>query len=182
MADGPWGVNSIVLRAKSGQIGPMRKFHIRSALLLGLLVLVSCAPLTIYHREGVAVTRMQSDLLSCEIKSLKDVPVANQIRRDPPRYIPGRRYCNAEGHCYNRGGYYVPGDVYTVDVNASLRGRAEQQCMAEKGFARVTVPNCPANISNAAPQGATAVLPRLSSRSCAIRNNDKTWQIVTQAR
>ncbi|WP_257883761.1 hypothetical protein [Roseobacter insulae] len=160
----------------------MRDRHVAFTLIAGLLILAGCAPLTIYHREGVAVTRMETDALSCEISTLQAVPVANQLRRDPPRYIPARRYCDANGQCYTRGGYYIPGEVYTVDVNADLRRRAEVQCMADKGYTRVTVPNCPANISSKVPVGATEVLPRLSPRSCAIRNRDKTWQIVTRVR
>lgn len=147
----------------------------------GLAALAACAPLTIYHREGVSVQQMQTDLLACEISALADVPVSNQLRREPPRFIPGRRICHPDGSCYTRGGYYVPGEVYTVDVNLGLRERAEQQCMANDGYAPATIPDCPNAIDRAAPPGATQVLPRLSSQSCVIRNDDGTWQIVTQA-
>ena len=151
------------------------------AVCAGLLVLASCAPLEIYHREGVPVTRMQSDLLACEVSALADVPVSNQVRREPPRYIPSRRICKADGSCYTRGGYYIPGEVYTVDVNLGLRERAEQQCMVDKNYLPATLPNCPNAVFRAAPKGATQVLPRLTSQSCAIRYTDGTWQIVNQA-
>lgn len=151
------------------------------SLCIGLMVLTGCAPLTIYHREGVSVTRMNSDLLSCELSALADAPVANQIRRTPPRYIPARRICHADGSCYSKGGYFIPGEVFTVDVNQDLRNRAEQQCMANAGYTPATLPNCPGGIARAAPEGATQVLPRLSENSCVIRNDDDTWQIVTRA-
>ncbi|MDW3184134.1 hypothetical protein [Roseobacter sp.] len=181
MADALWAVNSIVLSRAAGQTGRMISLRCLVVLGVGLLVWTACAPLSIYHREGVPVSRMQSDLLACEISALADAPVANQIRRDPPRYIPGRRYCRADGSCYRRGGYYVPGEIYTVDVNRTLRARAEQQCMANQGYVPATIPNCPNGVSRAAPPGATQVLPRLSAHSCAIRNDDGSWQIVTQA-
>lgn len=158
-------------------------FGVRSCSVLSaaLLVLTSCAPLSIYHREGAPVSRMQSDLLSCEISALADVPVNNQIRQEPPVYIPARRYCDADGHCYTRGGYFEAGRIYTVDVNADLRDRAETQCMANEGYMPVTIPNCPNSVFRAVPQASTEVLPRLNPRSCAIRYQDGSWQIVTQA-
>lgn len=144
------------------------------------MTLASCAPLTLYHREGAEVTRMQTDQLNCEISVLSDVPVNNQIRQEPPVYIPVRRYCNAGGHCYRQGGYFEPGEIFTVDVNANLRSRAEQQCMAQKGYTPVTVPNCPNRVFRTAPKQATSVLPRLSKNTCAIKYQDGTWQIVKQ--
>lgn len=151
-----------------------------SVLLTAALLLAACAPLSIYHREGAPVSRMQSDLLSCEISALADVPVNNQVRQEPPVYIPARRSCNSDGHCYTRGGFFEPGRIYTVDVNAGLRDRAETQCMATRGYAPVTVPNCPNSVFRAVPKAMTEVLPRLSPRSCAIRYQDGSWQIVTQ--
>lgn len=159
-------------------------FNLRplSLLCATLMVLASCAPLSIYHREGVTVSRMQSDLLSCEISALGDVPVSNQIRQEPPIYIPSRRHCDSGGRCYTTGGYFEQGEIYTVDVNASLRSRAEQQCMATKGFTPVTVPNCPNAVFRAAPKGSTQVLPRLTEQSCAVKYQDGTWQIVNQTK
>ncbi|MCV3270922.1 hypothetical protein [Roseobacter sinensis] len=145
-----------------------------------LALLASCAPLSIYHRDGAPVSRMQSDLLSCQISALEDVPVSNQIRQEPPVYIPARRYCNSDGRCYTRGGYFEEGRIYTVDVNADLRRKAEGQCMADQGYRPVTLPNCPNSVFRAAPKASTQVLPRLNPRSCAIRYQDGTWQIVTQ--
>ncbi|GFE50179.1 hypothetical protein So717_19320 [Roseobacter cerasinus] len=179
MADGPEAVNSIVLGTEYGQTEPM--VGIRSCLILSAVVLSSCAPLSIYHREGVAVSRMQSDLLSCEITALANVPVNNQIRQEPPVYVPARRHCDSSGACTTRGGYFREGRIFTVDLNADLRERAEVQCMAERNYTPVTVPNCPSAVFRAAPKASTQVLPRLRSNSCAIKYRDGTWQIVTRA-
>ncbi len=124
---------------------------------------------------------MESDLLSCEIAALADVPVNNQIRQEPPIYIPARRYCNTNGYCYTRGGYFEQGRIYTVDVNADLRTRAETSCMANQGYVPVTIANCPNSVFWAVPKASTTVLPRLTDRSCAVRYQDGSWQIVNQA-
>jgi hypothetical protein len=145
-----------------------------------LAVLAGCAPLTIYHREGVAVTRMQTDQTNCEVSALRDVPEARQVRRGPPRYIPGPRYCDRLGNCRYGPGYYIPGEIYTVDTNAGLRGRVADQCMAQKGYAPVTLPQCTNAVAQSVPRGATRVLPKLTSSSCVIRNQGGSWQIVSQ--
>ena len=182
MAEGPERVNSIVLGTKTMQITAMKRSKLHRTLYAGIFLLMGCAPLTIYHQEGVSVSRMESDLLQCEVSALGAVPVSTQLRRDPPQYIPGRRTCRSDGSCYTRGGYFIQGRVYSVDVNAALRERVEQQCMADAGYRPETIPNCPEHISRAAPEGRTQTLPRLSSNSCAVRNDDGSWQIVTQAK
>lgn len=181
MADGVWTVNSIVLSANSGHTPVMVSLRLLLVRCAGLLLLASCTPLSIYYQEGASVTRLQTDQLNCEIAALSDVPVNNQIRQGPPTYIPTRRYCDAAGSCYTRGGFFEPGIIYTVDVNADLRKRAEEQCMAQMGYTPVTVPNCPSAIFRAAPKAETQVLPRLSAQSCAIKYQDGSWQIVNQA-
>ncbi|WP_299961902.1 hypothetical protein [uncultured Roseobacter sp.] len=154
-------------------------YLLRTAALAGALV--ACTPLTVYHRQGTAVATMRADLLACEVSALADVPVANQIRREPPRYIPARRFCDADGDCVTRGGFFEEGRVFTVDVNADLRDRVEAQCMADEGYVPQTLPNCPNSVFRAVPKTQTAVLPRLTPNTCAIKYQDGTWQIVEQA-
>jgi hypothetical protein len=120
---------------------------------------------------------MQTDTLGCETQALRDAPVANQIRQSPPVFYRGERFCNAAG-CYYGPGYWIPGDFYTVDVNRSLRGRLEQNCMAEKGYQLVKLPNCNLSIAKAAGSAQTTHLPQISDRSCAIKNKDGSFQIV----
>ena len=68
----------------------------------------------------------------------------------------------------------------TFDPNEDLRNRVEAQCMADKGFAPVSIPACPRNVARAAPTRATTTLPALNPKSCVIRNSDGSFQIVTQ--
>lgn len=152
---------------------------IASLLCLGLL-LAACAPMTLYYRPGVSVAKMQDDTTRCEVRALREAPVATQIRQHPPTYVPGARYCNKHGECWTRPGYWVEGPIYTVDANARLRARVMELCMAEKGYNEVTLPNCPPEVRNATPPAVTTVLPRLTQEACVIRNDDGTWQIVAR--
>ncbi|MCR8827237.1 hypothetical protein [Pseudosulfitobacter koreensis] len=152
----------------------------RFATLLIMLALPACAPLTLYYKPGVPVEKLKRDTTACQVQALRDAPVANQVRRTPPRYVPARRVCNSAGSCSTTGGYYLPGEIYTVDVNAPLRKRVEDQCMADLGYSPASIPACPQGIKQAAAPAATATLPRLTPKSCAIRNPDGTFQIVNQ--
>lgn len=147
--------------------------------LLFCLVSIGCLPVSTYYAEGVSVAKRDRDDLDCDVVALRDAPVANQTRQSSPRYVP-RRSCDKRGRCYDRGGYWLPGDYYTVDVNASLRKRVKAQCMADRGYRPVEIPTCPVSIANSAPPGKTTVLPRLGPQSCAIRNDDGSLLIVTQ--
>ncbi|QBF31740.1 hypothetical protein CFI11_10980 [Thalassococcus sp. S3] len=144
------------------------------------LLVGACSPLNIYHQTGVSVTQLRTDETSCDVRALRDAPVANQIRRTPARYIPPRQFCDSDGNCYSRGGFWEPGEIYTVDVNQDLRRRVKDQCMMGKGYRAVSIPPCPQAVADAAPSAVTGTLPRLTETSCVIRNRDRSWQIVNQ--
>lgn len=146
--------------------------------ILGLLCLSGCQPLSTFYAEGARVDVLERDNTDCDVIALRDAPVANQIRQSPPYYV-SRRYCHRKGHCYDRG-YWVEGELYTVDVNRDLRRRVKTQCMADLGYSPVQIPRCPFGIAEAAPLGETTVLPRLTENSCVIHNEDGSFQIVTQ--
>ena len=149
--------------------------------LSALLLLAACAsPLSIYYRPGVSVARMQTDQTRCQVSALRDAPVATQVRQHPPIYLPGRRICDSSGACYTEPGYWVDGGIYTVDPNADLRARLETMCMAAKGYQPVSIPPCPSAVAEAVTPARTRQLPTLSENSCAIRNQDGSWQIVTR--
>ena len=148
--------------------------------LLALVFLGACLPLQTYYRTGASIDRVKSDQLACEVRALRDAPVATQTLISPPRYVPPRQICNAAGACTTKGGVWIPGDIYTVDVNADLRKRVELQCMANRGYMPARIPACPPGIAQAAPTGQTKVLPKLTEKSCAIRNADGSFQIVTR--
>ncbi len=142
------------------------------------LALAACAPLTIYYRPGVEVTRMQRDQTQCAVGALNQAPVAEQLRQRPPIFYPGGQVCNATG-CYFTPGFWVDGGLYTVDVNANLRGQVEQQCMGDRGYQPVTLPLCNQSIKSQVAPRQTRTLPALTEQSCSIRYDDGSWQVVT---
>jgi len=160
--------------ARSATLARMMRF---AQILCFATVLAGCAPLQIYHKPGVPVAKLRTDTLACEVQALRDAPVAQQTQQNPPVFIPPRKTCDSSGQCIHEGGYWVPGRIYTVDVNQDLRSRVETQCMANRGYAPVSIPACPSGIKSLER---TKVLPRLTERSCAIRNDDGSFLIVNQ--
>tara|TARA_R110002049_G_scaffold23545_10_gene83716 strand:+ start:106225 stop:106710 length:486 start_codon:yes stop_codon:yes gene_type:complete len=154
--------------------------HLFLVVVLGGAALAACAPLNTYYKPGATVAQVTRDTTACEVKALRDVPASTQVRRMPPRFVQGPRICDAAGNCRYGPGYYIPGEVVTFDPNDGLRKRVEGQCMADRGFAPVTIPPCPDSVARAAPARATTTLPALSPKSCVIRNSDGSFQIVTR--
>ena len=121
---------------------------------------------------------LEKDTLQCEVKALRQAPVANQIRQNPPRFIPPRQVCNGTV-CHTKPGYWIPGNTYTVDVNRPLRKKVEHSCMAERGYIPAKVPACPPGVAEKAKGPATTRLPDLNENSCFIRNDDGSFRIVS---
>lgn len=178
MTDARDTVKLIVKSRHNGHDGAMR--YVRRILFAGLAVLpmVGCMPLDTYYKAGASVSRMERDRTTCEVRALRDAPVASQLRRGAPIFIPPERYCDSNGNCTVYGGYWEPGPLYTVDVNADLRQRVEMQCMMDRGYLEVSLPPCPAQLAKATPPARTTVFPNLTETACVIRNSDKSWQIV----
>ncbi|MEL6884001.1 MAG: hypothetical protein AAFP87_05790 [Pseudomonadota bacterium] len=153
-------------------------FDMRPVLVLCLFcVLAACLPLRTFYAEGVSVKTLDRDNTACDVAALKAAPVANVVRQGPPRYVRNR-VCDGRGNCYYSGGFWVPGEVYSVDANADLRARVKAQCMSDRGYAFVEIPACPPAVANAAPPGETLILPKLNENTCAIRNRNGKIQIV----
>lgn len=148
-------------------------------LLVCLMILSACGPLSLYYREGESVQRMQTETTQCRVQALKDAPVANQIRQSPPIYWPGRSYCDSRGRCYRSPGWWEPGNIYTVDVNQGLRNTVEAQCMAQKGFRPVSLKPCKQGVKSRVPAVRTTTLPPLSTESCFVKFDDGSFQIIT---
>ncbi len=155
------------------------KRHLISAL-AALTVLTACAPLEIYYKPGATVDAVSRDTTACEVRALSDVPASVQIRRKPPIFIAGKQVCDADGTCTQTPGYFIDGGVESFDPNDGLRQRVARSCMADKGYAPVSVPACPDSVARAAPPLATTRLPVLTQGSCVIRNRDGSFQIVTR--
>ena len=179
MTEGVARVNAIVTRGQIVHNDPMKRFVVYASLAgMGLL---ACAPLNTYYKPGASVALLERDTTACQVNALRKVPVSTHVHRIPPRYVPPVKRCNANGKCrVVRAGYYIPGEVVAFDPNDDLRRRVEGQCMADKGYAPVSIPPCPDSIANATPAKATKRLPELTAKSCVIRNQDGSFQIVTR--
>ncbi len=148
-------------------------------LLVPVMLLTACGPLSIYYREGESVSKMQEQTTQCKVQALEQAPVANQVRQSPPTYWPGRTYCDGSGRCYRSGGWWEPGRIYTVDVNQPLRNTVEAQCMAKKGFRPVSLPPCKSGVKSRVPATRTTTLPPLNTESCFVKFDDGSFQIIT---
>lgn len=148
--------------------------------LLSLLsvTVAACGPIPVYYREGASVTRLEEESLSCKVAALKDAPVENQIRQHPPRYYPGERYC-ADGRCWTRPGYWVDGQIYTVDVNLGLRRQLEQSCMEKKGYRQVSLKRCTMDEVSTHLASQPKRLPPLSEAACVWKSPDQQLHILT---
>ncbi|QFT59858.1 hypothetical protein FIU94_13575 [Sulfitobacter sp. THAF37] len=150
------------------------------AAILALLSVAACAPLTTYYKPGASVERLNRDTTACQVAALRDVPASTQVRRTPPEFVPPRRRCDSAGNCTVVPGYYIPGETVSFDPNDGLRKRVERQCMADRGYAPVSIPPCPDTVARAAPPAATRVLPALGPQACVIRNRGGSFQIVNR--
>ncbi len=148
-------------------------------LLVSMMALSACGPMSLYYREGESVARMQSETTECRVQAVNDVPVNNQIRQSPPVYWPGRSYCDGRGRCYRTPGWWEPGNIYTVDVNKGLRNNVEAQCMAKRGFRPVSLPPCRSGVKSRVPAAQTTKLPPLNNESCFVKFKDGSFQIIT---
>ena len=151
-----------------------------SSLAILCALLSGCGPAQVWYKPGGSLALRSSDLLHCRVESLAQAPVATQIRQWPPTYIPTRRYCDAAGRCVTDGGFFAPGEVYSVDVNAGLRRDLEARCMAQRGYASVELPRCPTGETD--PRGTPAepaeTMPSLTGSSCAQRDDTGDWVIL----
>jgi predicted small lipoprotein YifL len=151
----------------------------RLVALLGLaLTLAACGPVTVFYRPDATVARLNTDRTECEVQALRDAPVANQVRQGAPYFVPRDRFCDSRGRCHIAGGYWVPGEIYTVDVNEDLRGRVYQQCMGTRGYTEVRLPRCPQSVARTVPVTSETTMPRITQQSCVIRTGSGTYQIV----
>ncbi|WP_317054551.1 hypothetical protein [Roseovarius rhodophyticola] len=134
--------------------------------------------MSLYYKEGVEVTRVDSDLARCGVFALREVP--KDIRR---RYIPPvydyRRYCSGSGNCTIQRVLIRPGRWESYDANEELRSTVQAQCMADRGYAKVRLKACSPSVIEQTRITSTRVLPPLTANSCAIRIKGDKYQIVT---
>ena len=150
---------------------------LRVCTLLMAALAAACTPTTIYHREGTEVTRVYSELSTCQVTALSQVPVENRQRYIPPDYSY-RSFCYSNGQCVSRRVLLRPGYFETYDANEPLRTNVTRSCMTDQGFSRVSLPQCSSDVVAATTITRTRVQPPITDTSCIIRIRSGGYQIV----
>lgn len=151
----------------------------RMILLLGTtLMLTGCLSVPIYYREGAQVARVERDDLNCRIEAQSRVPPKMRSDYIPPVYDE-RLACNAAGACTMVRFMVSPGHWERYDANEGLRTEAAQQCMADKGYARIRLPICTGDVAREADRTPTSVQPAITPGACILKLGSGRYQIVT---
>ena len=146
--------------------------------ILGFCLLGACAPLGVYYKAGEPVATAERALVDCKVGAVNKVPVNQVTRVIPGPRVPPRKVCDAKGNCTLIPGHYLPPEFVTEDANEGLRKQVVAQCMGDKGYRFVRIPNCSAGISDGVTPQQTRVYPTLRENSCVVRKSG-VWQIVT---
>lgn len=141
--------------------------------LLAALTLAGCttAPVTVYDRQGVSVSRLSNDYAACRINAERQAPVLIQNQTSY-----GTAIGIGTGGCYggfcsggNRGGIALSVDNRRVDVNEGRRFGLLQQCMFDRGYAARQLPGCSNEARSGVPIGSDYRQPAITQQSCAVQ-------------
>ncbi len=169
-------VNPIVNTCKTQHTMGMVKQRTAHIVFALAAVLAGCGPVTVYHKPDASFAQLDRDVLECQTSALKQAPVANEIRQSPSYFRPGRRICE-DGNCYHTSGHWVPGNIYTVDVNRTLRLRLQRSCMRDRGYSEIEARRCPAGTPR--PNGDTLgrlVTPTGNECAVPVQNGPRVLQ------
>ena len=145
----------------------MRAALLTTVTLAGLF-LTGCAPLPVYYREGTDPARLEQDRATCQARALAEAPVRMRQRYIPPVY-DYQSVCTPAG-CGTYRFVISPGRYESYDTNEGRRAEAVKACMAEKGYARVSLPACDSQTTaQAARAGAPRAQPPITEQSCIVR-------------
>ncbi len=146
--------------------------------LVGIVMLGGCLPYTLYHRAGVTTDTARGDEVACGRIALAQAPVAMEREIIPGDIVQGPDICDAQGRCRPGPVREIPDRYRLRDVNEDLRNLIARQCMAERGYDRVTLPACSDAIARSVAPAITRVMPKLTSKACVIRRGGESYQIV----
>lgn len=134
----------------------MRKLTVLAAVVLGACV--ATGPVSVVYKPGSTATQRSSALLECETQALAKVPRAIATGMTPRYTTPSNVQCYGTGYsvsCYNYGGQTYGGDVYSYDANQDLRDRVTLQCLQQKGYQVISLPQCNAEQAKRAVSSAS---------------------------
>jgi hypothetical protein len=150
----------------------------RFGALVALALLFAGCSETIYYQPGASTAEAQADEVACGRIALAQAPVEKETEIIPGRYLPGPVVCDANNNCRRQPGRRLPPQIITRDVNEELRRLIARQCMAERGYERLTLPYCSEEVKAQVTPAITRRMPQLSGRACIIRRGADRYQIV----
>lgn len=114
-----------------------------------ILVVAACSTgPTVYPvlwKTGSTSAQRLAEGNECEVRALRDAPRSIATGVSPSFTTPVSVTCANYGNvtnCQQYGGQTFGGQSYSTDLNADLRERIYQQCMAEKGYSSLVFPGC----------------------------------------
>ena len=140
------------------------------------VALAACVPTTqlTYWQPGVPPVTRQSDYTDCRVEAANRVPASMQIGTTPAYTTPVSTTCSGIGNsvfCSSTGGNVIGGNVYSYDANANIRDSVIQQCLARRGYQRITFPICTAEQrSRGVTPSLSEMLPPASEVLCVTGN------------
>ena len=123
---------------------------------------------------------LEREFVACDVSAAQQVRVNSQIGQTSTYTSPTQTGCYGgynTVNCYTTSGNIVGGSLYSYDANADLRGRVVAQCMAERGFAMVSLPQCSqSQLANGIPRYQS--IPQLATNACVAEVSVGRWAFV----
>ena len=139
-----------------------------SAGILALLLSLSACSETFYYKTGGNMRAADSAEYKCEVSSLEKAPVAHM--RKWTEKCSWEEVCDKDDDCDEV--YVCERESEIVDANEELRDRLMVVCMEDRGYTRVSLPECSNAVRKAVTPRPTVTMPPLTENTCYIRYND----------
>jgi len=152
--------------------------HCRFLPLAAALAVSGCLSVPLYYRPGAEVARIDRDETDCRVVAQRRVPPDIRTRYIDPTF-DHRTVCSSAGICSTYSIMLSPGRWKSFDANEGLRARVTEQCMADRGYARISLPTCPRDLAAGAEKTPTRVQPPVTPESCVVRFSSGRYRIVT---
>ena len=150
----------------------MTRRAFQTAVFLGLTALGGCETeptqstiQQVFWKTGATTAERLADYAPCEVQALQQVPRAMATAQTPSYSmppVPSTSYTSCYGSGYANGYSYsgqascattgtpsvasptIGGQLYSYDANQGIRQDVGAQCLAEKGWQRLSFPTCTA--------------------------------------
>jgi hypothetical protein len=132
---------------------------------------VATGPVPVVYKPGSTGSQRLVALTNCETEALARVPRAMATEMTPRYTTPSNVQCYDYGYtvsCQQYGGQTFGGDVYSYDANQELRDRVTAQCLAQKGYQVIELPQCSSEQAKRAISSANTKQPTSDQIECVV--------------